>query len=175
MNAEQTLSEQEIAAELAQLQLSFPTVAPRLLQNLTLDRDPFFGFNTPVLRLQAEHQIPFLLESYVEIGAFVADNERICGLRPAFQHRITDETGKTAAAKAAYFKGFADFVGDKILENKPSKMAAFNVALSLDSFEKLYEKVRPLLKQILAEEDVALGHPASIVFCAVLDPRKDPQ
>lgn len=162
------LSQKQIADQLADLQISFPNIAPRLLLNLEMDRDVFHGFDTPVQRAMAKHQVPFLLESYVRIGAFKIDKKRGSGYSPLIKNWYTDGKGKSPAARSMYFKSFSDLITDRIAEACPSKMAAATLKMTPERLTKLQDSIWPILKEYLNQEDED-GLGVNIIFCSVLD------
>lgn len=158
-----------IADQLAELQLCFPSVAPRLTMNLELDRNAYFGFDTPSLALLAKYQVPMLLEAYERIGAFTKDSSRKSGYRTVIQHRFSNGASLTNAQLAKYFGDYANIVSEKIAEGQPYKMAAFSVALTPEVFEKVYATIAPILKEISQESPKEGSYPARIVFGTVLE------
>jgi hypothetical protein len=167
MNPE--LTEQDIASQLAELQLSFPVVAPRLLMNLELDRSPYFGFDTPMLKMLAKYQVPILIDSYLRLGAFARDSERNCGYRPKVKYRITNGTGKTNEQKAEYFRNFANLVSDRIAEGHPNKMAAATFVLTPEQHNELLQKIMPILRDLRSTQPGPNAKGVRIAFCSVLE------
>lgn len=160
---------QQIVDKLAELQLCFATVAPRLTMNLELDRDPYYGFDTPALKLMAKYQVPVLLDSYVKIGAYIPDTARRCGFRPAIQERISSGSKLTPEQAGKYFRDFSELMSEKMSEGQPFKMAAFSVALTSEAYEKVYEKVAPILREIAKEPRHMNSQSARIIFGTVLE------
>lgn len=160
---------QEIVDKLAELQLCFPAVAPRLLMNLELDRDLYFGFESPALKTMAKYQIPFLLEHYVKIGAFIPDRTRRSGYRPLILQRISNGSKMTPEQAGKYFRDFAEMMSEKMVEGKPFKMAAFSVALTPEKYEKVYESVAPILREIAKEPVQQNSQSTRIIFGTVME------
>ncbi len=164
-----TLSEQEVVSQLAELQISFPVVAPRLLMNLELDRDPYFGFDTPVLRILGKYQVPILIDSYLRLGAFARDASRNCGYRPKIKYRITNSTGKTNEQKAEYFRNFAGLISERIAEGNPNKMAAATFIMTPEQHDELLQKIMPILRDIRSITPGPEARGVRIAFCSVLE------
>jgi hypothetical protein len=163
------LTESEVASQLAELQISFPVVAPRLLMNLELDRDPYHGFDTPVLKILAKHQIPILIDGYLRLGAFARDADRNCGYRPKVKYRITNGTGKTPEQKAEYFRNFANLVSERIAEGHPNKMAAATFIMTPEQHDELLQKILPILRDIRSTQPGPNARGVRIAFCSVLE------
>lgn len=161
------LTEKEIADRLAELQLSFPVVAPRLLMNLELDRDLYHGFTTSVQKTMAKYQVPYLLEQYLSLGVFVPDSARKCGYRAQVKYRITDQTGKNNEQKAAYLKDFASVVSERIAEGNHSRMAAATFVMTHEQYSEVVKKIMPTLREIRSVEPGPDTVGVRILFCAL--------
>lgn len=161
------LSEKEIADRLAELQLSFPVVAPRLLMNLELDRDIFHGFNNSVQKTMAKYQVPYLMEQYLKIGVFLPDSSRKCGYKAKIIYRITDQTGKTNEQKAAYLKDFASVISERIAEGNSSRMAAATFVLTQEQYSEVVKKVLPVLRELRSVEPGPDTVGVRFLFCAL--------
>lgn len=161
--------EQEIADQLAELQLSFPVVAPRLLMNIELDRELFFGFDTPVLKILGKHQIPILIDAYLRIGAFTRDADRNCGYRAKVKYRVTNGTGKTPEQKAEYFKNFSSLICERIAEGHPNKMAAATFIMTPEQHTEFLQKVMPILRDLRSTQPGPNARGVRIAFCSVME------
>jgi hypothetical protein len=164
-----TSSDQVVAERLAELQLSFPVVAPRLLMNLEMDRDPYHGFETPVLRILAKHQVPILIDSYLRLGAFARDMQTNCGYRTKVKHRVTDGQGKTKEQKAEYFKNFSSLVAERISEGHPNKMAAATFLMTEQQHEELLQKIMPVLRELRSVPPGPNARGVRVVFCSLME------
>jgi hypothetical protein len=164
-----TLTDIEIADRLAELQLSFPVVAPRLLMNLELDRDSYFGFDSPVLRVLAKHQVPILIDSYLRLGAFARDLQSNCGYRAKIKHRVTDGKNKTKEEKAEYFRGFANLIAERIAEGHPNKMHASTFVMTEQQYEELIQKIMPTLRDLRSISPSSDARGVRVVFCGLME------
>lgn len=166
---EPTLTEKEIVDQLAELQLSFPIVAPRLLMNFELDRDPYYGFDTPVHKTMAKYQVPFLIESYLRLGAFAEDPTCKCGYRPLVRHRVSDGTSLTREKKSEYLRNFANLVTERVAEGHPHRMAAATFVMTQEQHDDLIKQVMPIFQTVRSVPPSPDTKGVRIMFCTVME------
>lgn len=160
-----------IFERLAELENCFPSIAPRLILNLNLDTDLNTGFDTPLLKVMARHQIPVLLEAFLQIGAFVPDTSRKCGYRPVLAQEFAPTGAEAGMEAQQVFRDYADVMSERMARGNPYKLAAVNVPMSDEILEKIQSRILPVLQQLASESDVQNGVGVKLVFGCVHDQR----
>lgn len=155
--------------KLSELESCFPSIAPRLIVNITYDLDLFTGFETPLLRVMAKHQVPVLVDAFVQCGAFVQDDTRKCGLKPVLPPHVTSHEALVSEETRRLFKDYAGVVSDRISKGSPYKLAAVNIPLTDEMLEKVQSRIMPVLKQFAAAPDVEGGVGVKLMFGFVKD------
>lgn len=165
----ETKNYRAVVEKLAELESCFPNVAPRLLVNLTSDLHLMSGFDTPLLKITAKHQVPVLLESMVQIGAIVVDASRSCGYRPVLPSSVSDEIAAESQTASQAFMDYAAVLSERISRGNPYKLAAVNIPLTEAALEKVQKKIMPVLQQYASTQDVEAGVGVKLVFGFVQD------
>lgn len=168
--ARRVSAKQDIADRVFELNLAFPVIAQRVLDNIYADREVYQGFDSQVHQVLSKHQVPMILDHLQSMNVIFKSRGRRCGFD--LRHKdvlMANLKTKTPAQRSQYFRQNAELMADKIADGASNKMAVVNLTMDSEGLKSLHDEIWPIIKKFANNEEPANGVAVNFMFCSVAE------